>query len=286
MDNKKVELVLKKVGNLPSIPSLVNKIIDVTSSDRSSILDIANAVATDQSFAAKILRLANSAYFGYSGEISTLSQAIVILGTESIKNIAFGISVFSSVESLNDRFRKIITKVWKFSAKVAITSRELAKILRYPYREEAFVSGLLHDIGRVIIIKYLNGRDIQNIVECDDEFRSILDKQYSFEITHSELGAYLADFWNMPDKQVSVMKYHHNPFGMPSDIAVNPEISKIIKIVSIAQFACDWNNLSEEDINIFSRLKKELNISEELIFNIISSHTGEYELLDRNLDLH
>jgi len=286
MDNKKAELVLKKVGNLPSLPSLVNKIIEVTNNETSSVLDIANAVATDQSFSAKILRLANSAYFGYSGEISTLSQAILILGTESIKNIAFGISVFSSIEDLTDPFKDNLVKVWKFSAKTAVLSREFAKFLRYPYREEVFVAGLLHDIGRVIILKYLNGHDLEQLVKDDEDFRSIYNDHYSLEATHSELGAYLADLWNLPDKLTAVIRYHHNPYNMPVDVTGNQEKVQMLKIVSFAQYVCNMSCLDTEEGFIFTKLQKDLNIPPETIEDIIASHYGEYDLLAKNLDLH
>lgn len=281
MESEKLKFLIKKIGNLPLFSTKINKIISVLDDDNSTIENIAELISTDQAFSVKVLRLANSAYFGYSRQISTIPQAIVILGTSSIKNIAMGISVFSTMNDHEGKLKDELIEMGKYSLNVAVYARLIASRYGYPQPDEVFAAGLLHDLGRIIIMKYLQDEYAEILFNIISEELPLYDAETKvLEISHMGLGAYLASYWNFPARMIHVIKHHHNPFDVPEEIENNESIYSLIKFVSLAQFFCSDSRLNDTDTNRFEKLKMDMNISNETLKDISVNSSTLFEDLN------
>jgi len=281
MESAKLKILIQKIGNLPLFSAKINEIMAVLDDDNSSIENIAKLISTDQAFSVKVLKLANSAYFGYSRQISTIPQAIVILGTSSIKNIAMGISVFSTMNDKDSVLKDELEQMAKYSLNVAVYARLIATHYGYPQPDEVFAAGLLHDLGRIIVMKYLPEEYAQILVLVLNEEQAVYDAETQvIDISHMDLGAYLASYWNFPERMIHVIKYHHDPFDVPEEIETDNTMYPLIKFVSLSQFLCSTSRLTEKEMVIFEKLKTDLNISDETLKDISDNASVLFEDLN------
>ncbi len=272
MDKNKLDNFVKKIGNLPSLSPLISEIIDIANDAEASIEKLTDAIGKDQSFAAKILRVANSAYFGYSREISTLSQAVVLLGTESIRNIALGISFFTMGGQSSERIIKPLSSIFEFSVRVASCACQIARQVSGVHHDEVFISALLNDLGTVIVLKYMTD-DYYKIQErSEDDKINLMDiEREILGITTSEIGEYLANCWKFPEKITNVILYKDTPYELTDEIEHDSEQIKMIKIVSLAKKACGLHFGVDQDTQLYHNLLSDLGVSERMVSDLISS---------------
>ena len=281
MESAKLKFLIQKIGNLPLFSSKINEIMTVLDDDNSTIESISKLISTDQAFSVKVLKLANSAYFGYSRQISTIPQAIVILGTSSIKNIAMGISVFSTMNDNDSVLKDELEEMAKYSLNVAVYARLIATRFGYPQPDEVFAAGLLHDLGRIIIMKYLAEEYAQIMFLMVNEQKTVCEAEFKvIDINHMELGAYLASYWNFPERMIHVIKHHHDPYDVPEEIETDDTIYPLIKFVSLAQFFCSSNMLSEKEMEVFEKLKTDFSITDEVLKEISESSSALFDDLN------
>ena len=194
---------------LPPLPGSVIKISDLLQNVNAAPRDIADAIGCDPMLAARILRLANSPVYARSRSITTLSQAVVAVGNKAIYEMVmigattdvFGKEIYSS---------KIGRANWEHSIAVAIIARELCNLLKMRGTEEAFVCGLLHDIGKILLLRH----DSKLYTELHDstEVNDLPEKEkeiYGFD--HAQLGALAAHRWGLPEPLCHMILNHHNP---------------------------------------------------------------------------
>lgn len=200
------ELVQTKIKDLPPLPLVVQKLVQTLDDDKSSAEDVMKVLSSDQALASKVLKLVNSSFYGLSGEISTPSRAVVILGFAAIRNLAVGLSVakFMSLGGNSER----LSRFWDHSITVAAACQVLAKQTGYPDAEEAFIAGLLHDIGQVVLG-----------IALPQEYRKLLDgdprellaaEESTIGIGHAKAGQMLLKHWRLPRNLTSAIRYHHN----------------------------------------------------------------------------
>jgi putative nucleotidyltransferase with HDIG domain len=206
-----IRRVVERIQNLPTLPIVVAQILKLVSSRESDANDVQSLLARDQSLTTKIMRLVNSSFYGYSGRITTLQQAVVILGFDTIKSIALSATVFSAFPS---RARTTFDReaFWRHSIATAVAARLLAKESRYPQVEEAFVAGILHDIGKVVLDEYAT--ELFDSVLAYVEEHDVLIYEAEREVlgfSHAQIGRWLATKWGLPAEFVDVIFYHHQP---------------------------------------------------------------------------
>jgi putative nucleotidyltransferase with HDIG domain len=198
---------LKKfVGGLrsiPALPGILTKLDQLASDNRTSVDQIARVVSSDQALAAKVLRLVNSPFYGFPSRISTISNAMVLVGTNVIKGLILSSSIAGMME-------KEAVGLWEHSMGTAAVSKIIAKKIGMPDADEIATAGLLHDVGK-LLMKLRPGDKNNNINEAVENGADMLHAEREHLGTdHAEVGEWLARNWLLPDKLIEPIAHHHN----------------------------------------------------------------------------
>ncbi|BBO80349.1 HDOD domain-containing protein [Desulfosarcina ovata] len=203
--------ILNSLKDLPPMPKIIYKAREVMGNPKSGFKDIAEVIETDQAIAAKVLQVANSAYYGLSGMVSSIHQASVVLGHKTLEQLITMVSATSLLGSHLKGYRMGAGALWQHSLAVALCSRLIAKDRAPAMENDAFSVGLIHDAGKLALDRY--------ILERNDQVEKALAKGVSFleveklvlGFDHTELASDLCTKWKLPENHVSAMRYHHNP---------------------------------------------------------------------------
>jgi len=269
--------IIEDHKELSSLPQTLAEVLKVIKDEKSSAQDLAKVLSCDPAMTAKILRIVNSPFYGASREITTLTQAVVTLGTRAVSALALSTSVYD----LTGKWQTSIDRIrfWRHSLEVAIASRLIAEAVRYPRLEEAFISGLLHDIGLLVLEKSFK-----------DKFQTIWKKaewgEYIVEIeentwgtNHARIGQFLLEQWNIPSSICEAVGVHHNTY--PPDID-DPEscLNQIVILANkLSKFTIVKNRVAHTiDADNKEILRKNLKLAPELLKSIeenLFNHTIE-----------
>lgn len=205
MDERRSELkkIIMDTKTLPTLPGVINKLNALSNDEKSSVPEMARIVSADQVLSARILRLANSPSYGFY-RVSTISNAMILLGVNVVKSLALSSSIFEIME-------KNSVGLWEHSLGVATASGIIARRLALPEVEEITTAGLLHDIGKVIIgLKCAEQMpQIRAMIKNDDIYISEAERAI-LDTDHAEVGGWLSKSWFLPDKLSEPITYHHD----------------------------------------------------------------------------
>jgi len=227
-----LEQLVQEVRDIPALPDVVFKIIKLSEDPNISAQQISKVIATDQAMTTHILKLANSAFYGVPRRISTVSDAVVLLGFKTIKSLAFAASTYGILGKEIKGYSLRKGDLWRHSIGCAICAQTLARKVRYRLPEEAFVAGLIHDVGKVILNVYIADQ-FEAILQMTQE-RTIpfmMAEEVILGYDHAEVGARVAEKWNLPRDLIHAIRFHHNP-----GIAEPPHI--LTAIVHVADIIC------------------------------------------------
>jgi putative nucleotidyltransferase with HDIG domain len=176
-----------------------------------SIKTVCETVEKDQAITLKILRLVNSAFYGFKSKISDLRNAIILLGYSAVRNAIVSLSVINSFSSKRVALMNFdITQFWKHSLAVAVTSKNIAQLSKKESPDTCFVGGLLHDIGKVILAQYFHDLFEQVWTTLQDEHVSFYEaEKRKLPIDHTIIGAHLASKWQLPEGLIEAIRWHH-----------------------------------------------------------------------------
>ncbi len=207
-----IDEIIEKTTDLPSIPEAALSVVRMANDVHATASAIADRIAHDQSLTARVLRLSNSAYYGLPRQITNLQDAVVLLGMKTVRHLALVASTFPWLTQARKGYALGPHALWEHSIAVSIGSQLLAGRTRGVNTDEAFTGGLLHDIGKVVLSMWLEdkisglvSRSIQEHLPFDQIERETLG------FDHAEVGAYLAERWNLPDGLTHSIRYHHCP---------------------------------------------------------------------------
>ncbi len=223
IDPRELERLLAGAESLPPCPPVLAKIAEVSRDPASSARDLGSVIATDEGLTSRLIKRVNSAYYGLRGTISTVTQAVVVLGYREIKNMVYAVGAEDVFLSGGAPEGIDTMALWDHCLQVAVLARQFCYRLRYPVPEEVFVSGIVHDIGQVIMshllgAEYRKFRDAARAGGLD----LAAAETGQFGISHPEIGRRLADKWNFPESlQLAVAHHHQLPESQeaPSGIA-------------------------------------------------------------------
>ncbi len=201
----------EKIIQLPTLPTIVTQLIALVGDPRSSARQVGQLVSTDQALTVKILKVANSAFYGFAREIATVQLAIVVLGLEMVKNLGLSVTVLKRFSSGAEHRLFDRQQFWEHSISCGVAGRMLARRFGYRVADQAFVAGILHDIGKLILIEYFADEFIEALEMAESEEISIAQaEERVLGVTHAEVGGWLAEKWNLPESLVEAISYHHD----------------------------------------------------------------------------
>jgi putative nucleotidyltransferase with HDIG domain len=219
MNDITIEQKLGNIDQLPTLPVVLRQIQKVMRNESANMQQIAQVVAKDQALASRTIRLVNSAYYGLSKRVTSITQAIVILGLNTLNHLMLGLTLVKMFKDAPVRGFDP-GEFWKHSFATALIAKKLAGYREGVDPEECFVCGLLHDMGRLILDQHAPG-----------DFKAALDKakmnghalreceKNVFGFTHADAGAWLSIRWQMPDSITATLQYHHAVTTVPDTMA-------------------------------------------------------------------
>ncbi len=223
-----LKLATEKLTELPTLPTVVAKITTLMQNPRTSASEVGQAITTDQSLTSKTLKLVNSAFYGFPGRINTITHAIVILGFTTVKNIVLTASIFDAFgkNAKGEGFN--MEDFWLHSIATGAIAKVLAERRHFKYSEEAFIGGILHDIGKVVLNQYAT-EDFSRILQYQKKHNCLISEAEKaiIHVTHEEVGRWLAQRWNLPRDLALVIQYHSNP-------KLSKQYQELVAIVHIA----------------------------------------------------
>jgi len=214
--NKELESMIMSASDLPTIPVVATKVMQLIESESASAEELARVVASDPAVAARVLKISNSSFYGCQRQIQTLSHAIMVLGFGTLKSLV----VAASVKQVYKPYGLTEKMLWEHSFGAGLAARIIANGTRIVNEEEAFLGGLFHDIGK-IILNNLDNQKFQMVVQKSyNEGMSFLDaEQQVFSYTHAEVGGLVIKKWNFPSILMhAVLKHHSFDFAEDEDI--------------------------------------------------------------------
>ncbi len=213
MNKMPPEEILGKIKQIPTFPEHVAALVDAINSSRTSASDIADMIERDPALATNLLKIANSAFYGFLGNVTTIREAVVLIGLREVKNLVLGTSIlrfFSKTE--NTGFNR--TDLWRHSVVCAFLTRMLAREAFLVDQEGVImIGGLIHDIGKVILDQYFPESFPLILRKVRDEGLTFSQAEKAvLGYNHYQIGATLLKRWNFPDELIASVFYHHAPW--------------------------------------------------------------------------
>ena len=220
------------VARLPAMPQILLKLIELCETDEASMAELAKLISNDAGMAAKVLSVANSAAYHRGGGKVGLLQALNVLGSEFIKTIVISESVFQTFNGFPHASGIDLRGFWKHSLTVAVMAREVAKAIDYAQPEEAYLAGLLHDVGRLALLSAAPNEYVRNFLMQDSADLCAIEQRF-LQISHAEAGAWLIERWNLDSFMSDSVLYHHETTARVQDS------HPLIRIVHLAHLLTD-----------------------------------------------
>ena len=238
MEEPSVQLFdrIQTAKNLPSLPQILLRLIELCNSEASQIKDISDIINIDTSLSVKVMSMANSSYYGRSKRVTNIEQALSILGKNTIKNIAIGAADIQAFSRAEDTAILGLKVFWRHSLMCAVLSRLIAKKILYPDPDEAFLAGLLHDIGKLVL--WVNFPEEYAAIFRSSQYRPdlISAEKALHDATHCDVGAWLIRRWDRQSFMADAILYHHESLERIQDAL------PLIKIIYVGNSLCPETN--------------------------------------------
>lgn len=206
------EKFFARVKELYTLPGVVMKSTQILTDQGSTAQDLADVISMDVTLTAKLLRLVNSAYYGFAGRIGSLKMAIVILGYKKVRNIILGLGTIKTLQNRSGAFSTV--PFWRHCLATALFTESLLTQKAPALRDEGFVAGLLHDIGQLIMFQEASD-SMASVFELTANGMAVSEAEESvFGFDHAALGACLSSVWHYPENLTEAIRCHH---GLPNE---------------------------------------------------------------------
>ncbi len=213
---------LKSIDDLPSLPTIIAEINDLMSNPKTTAPKLAEVIMKDPAITARVLKIVNSAFFGFPKRITSVPQAIVALGFNTVRSIVLCSSVMEAFSNSKTKFDALNRKdFWTYSVAVGAAVRTVARngqLRNGQLRnvEAAFVNGLLHGVGKLVLDQYFHDQFIEALRIAREQERLLWDVEREvIGVTHADIGGILMEFWKLGDDVVSCVKYQEDPSLAP-----------------------------------------------------------------------
>lgn len=256
LKNKGIQKFVNSIGEMPITPRTYMELEEELKSDEQSLSRITEIISKNPVIVAKILQLANSAFFGVKGKITSIVQAINFLGLNIIKSLVLCIEIFQQIKHFNQKY---LDYLWNHSFSVAGLSKEIMQSFSTERSvwDLTYTAGLLHDIGKIILLNYDDYVEVMKQYEEQNYDIDTEEEKRIFEFTHADVGGYLLKIWGFPESIIRIVEGHHNFDSVQKD-----EFDPIIA-VDLANQIVKYKNETEK-IDLKSGLMEKFSIGEKL----------------------
>ncbi len=219
-----------------TLPPVAAKVLSLLEDDNIDIRDLSKIIEADATLTLKLLRVANSPLYATRTEINSIHQAIITLGLNRLTNIVLGVSIFSKFLMSSQKFAaELMQKFWWHASCTGMVSKSLALKLNRFYKENEFIGGLLHDVGKLAMVQYDARKYFQVVDKVKKGANDIEAELEVFGVAHTEVGAEIAKLWKLPSELTTVVTYHMDP-------ASAPRHKELVAIVRLADMLCEiWD---------------------------------------------
>ena len=205
-----IERIVDSIDRLPTLTSIYMKLSDLLSQSDSTVRMIAEVISEDPTIAAKILKIVNSAFYGFPKKIGNLQRAVVILGLNEIKSLVLATSMLRTFTELGSGHGFNVKGFWEHSVGCAVSSKIVAEVAYLKNPEDVFTGGLLHDIGKLIHALYMPQEFTRVITEIGHGHISMLESEQNIlGFNHTQTGRILAEKWHFPEEVAHMIGGHH-----------------------------------------------------------------------------
>lgn len=204
--------IIARTGELPSVPTVAFEVMRETDRSESNAASVATKLHRDQALTSRVLRLANSSFYGLSRRVSDASEAVVVLGMRTVRSLSVLAGAYPMLSLHKNCYGVEGNGLWEHSYAVATGAQILAARSRKAMDDAAFTAGLLHNIGKLMLAAWLEQKWVGMATLAADESKSFdeLERQI-VGFDHADVGAHLAETWNLPPDIVSAIRFHHRP---------------------------------------------------------------------------
>ncbi|MBI5643997.1 MAG: HDOD domain-containing protein [Deltaproteobacteria bacterium] len=238
---------VNEMTNVSTVPAVLKRIMELTDNPNAIVSDLEKVIERDQAIAMRVVSTSNAAFYGFSRKISTISQAILVLGFDMVRGLAITTTVFNSIPVKN---KESLLALWAHSFETAQAAMIIARKTGLVEKESAFLAGLFHDIGRPVLYQV-----------CGDECAgtspfdriSIQREEEVFGASHAEVGSWFAEKFKLTEDCMTAIQYHHNP----EEYSRPEKLPPIVAIIYLANLVTDIQNavLSPDHEGILASVK-------------------------------
>lgn len=219
---------LLSTTSIPTLPTIALAVADMIKNPAVSVNDVSRMIEEDQSLTATILRIVNSAFYGFPKQIKSINHAIVILGFNKVRSVVLSATIVRNIRSDAPPFD--VSALWEHSMACAVASEVAARVCRTQAVDDAFVAGLLHDIGKVILTNFFPDEFRAVLAELREKRCLIKEAEMSIiGVHHGLYGKWLAEHWGFPEPLMEAVQYHHAPGACKK----NRELASVVHLGDI-----------------------------------------------------
>jgi putative nucleotidyltransferase with HDIG domain len=245
VDNQNLKRIMQEVEAFPGMPATAAKLLPLLDNPDSTPSEVENIVKYDPGLTANILKLTNSAYFGIPTKVSSIKQAVILLGWKRLMQVVTTICMSPLMKKAVPGYDLRSGELWRHSIAVSVAAELLVKALKIPDADEVFTAGLLHDVGKLILGSFVK-KDLAQI-------QAMVTKGISFDVAesmvlgtnHAEVGGQILHKWSFPAELVNAVQWHHDPESCENTCI----LSDIVHVANTVGLMTDFGK-AEEGIDI------------------------------------
>jgi len=212
LDSDKIRRKIEEVKDLPTLPTVASEILALAQSPKTNASDVGSMIEMDQALMTKVLKLVNSSFYGFPGKIKSIQHAVVIIGFNKVKNVVVTASVFDMSKGRQSN-QLNLTQFWEHSLGTAIAAKVIAPTISNALQpDDAFVGGLIHGLGKLILDQFLSEEyeQVLKIVKEKDCLLTEAEREH-MGFTYSTVGSWLSEKWKLPAALQACIRFHENP---------------------------------------------------------------------------
>jgi len=272
------DLIRSKRTQIPTLPVIVQRVINLACSDDTTVPELGSVISRDQAIANKLLRLANSAYFGFSSKVDSIHRAVSLIGFNEVLGLVVGMGVFSAFKGKGTKEVLDMRGLWLHAIGCATAAREIAKRLFPGESELLFLNGLLHDMGKIFLAVYFPD-EYGAVLRSSQEAQIPLFKQEKkmMGLNHADIAGLLMTHWKFPDNLIMPCRFHHRSDSCPRDYHQAALIVELAdSLCNKAEIGTSGNPVIIRKESVRRQLRLSLNAQKE-VMNVLGEQEAEIE---------